>query len=163
MEFMKVELANDEFVSRLSRIACEIVKKYYDPLLGAEQNDYMIEKFQSVAAIRSQLSRGYRYYIAQDRFHAIGFLSFYPRGDHLYLSKFYLSEGERGKGYGRKMLDFCVQNAKDEGLGAIELNVNKNNASIAIYERFGFKRIRSEKNDIGHGYFMDDYVYRLEF
>ena len=163
MEFMKVDPQQDELVVRLSKIASEIVKKYYDPLLGAEQNDYMIEKFQSESAIREQLSRGYRYYIAQDGFRAIGFLGFYTRKDHLYLSKFYLSEGERGKGYGRKMLDFCVQNAKNDGLCAIELNVNKRNASVAIYERFGFKRIRSETNDIGHGYYMDDYVYRLDF
>ena len=61
------------------------------------------------------------------------------------------------------MLDFCLKNAKEDGLNAIELNVNKMNASVAIYERFGFKRIRSECNDIGHGFFMDDYVYRLEF
>ena len=163
MEFIKVDLANDELVLRLSKIASEIVKKYYDPLLGSAQNDYMIEKFQSAPAIRGQLSRGYNYYIVQDGFRAIGFLGFYPRGDHLYLSKLYLSEGERGKGYGRKMLDFCVQNAKNDGFNAIELNVNKKNASAAIYERFGFKKLRSETNDIGHGYFMDDYVYRLDF
>lgn len=163
MEFMSVDLANEELVSRLSKIASEIVKKYYDPLLGSEQNDYMIEKFQSVPAIRDQLSRGYHYFIAQDGFRAVGFLGYYTRGDHLYLSKLYLSEGERGKGYGRKMLDFCLKNAKEDGLNAIELNVNKMNASVAIYERFGFKRIRSECNDIGHGFFMDDYVYRLEF
>lgn len=163
MEFLKVELENEELVTLLSKIATEIVKKYYDPLLGAEQNDYMIEKFQSVPAIRSQLARGYRYYIAQERFHAIGFMGFYPKDDHMYLSKLYLSDGERGKGYGRKMLDFCVQNAKDEGLSAIELNVNKKNASTAIYEKMGFKKIRSERNDIGGGYFMDDFVYRLEF
>jgi len=163
MEFMNVDPAKDELVERLSKIASEIVKKYYDPLLGEEQNDYMIEKFQSEAAIRDQLSRGYHYFIAQDGFRAIGFLGFYPRRDHLYLSKFYLSEGERGKGYGRKMLEFCIQSAKDGGFGAIELNVNKKNATAAIYERFGFKKIRSERNDIGHGYFMDDYVYRLEF
>ena len=162
MEFMKVDPKNEEIVSRLSTIAREIVKKYYDPLLGAEQNDYMIERFQSVPAIRGQLERGYRYYIVQDGFHAIGFLAFYPREDHLYLSKFYLSEGERGKGYGKKMLDFCKQNAKNDGFDAIELNVNKRNASAAIYERFGFKKIRSELNDIGHGYYMDDFVYRLQ-
>jgi len=32
-----------------------------------------------------------------------------------------------------------------------------------IYEKLGFKILRSEKNDIGQGYYMDDYVYRLEF
>ena len=29
-------------------------------------------------------------------------------------------------------------------------------------EKLGFRIIRSEKNDIGNGFFMDDYVCRLE-
>jgi hypothetical protein len=28
-----------------------------------------------------------------------------------------------------------------------------------IYEKLGFVRVRDEKNDIGHGYYMDDFVY----
>ena len=44
----------------------------------------------------------------------------------------------------------------------MELNVNKHNDTIRIYEKMGFRLLRSEKNDIGSGYYMDDYVYRLE-
>ena len=61
------------------------------------------------------------------------------------------------------MIDFVKNEAKAAGLNAIELNVNKNNISKYIYEHLGFRLIRDEKNDIGHGYFMDDYVYRLEW
>ena len=48
-------------------------------------------------------------------------------------------------------------------MSAIELNVNRFNPSIAVYEHLGMRRIRAEKNDIGSGYYMDDYVYRLDF
>ena len=61
------------------------------------------------------------------------------------------------------MLEFVVSKAKELQLHAIELNVNKYNPSTKIYEAMGMTRIRSEKLDIGGGYFMDDYVYRLEF
>jgi ribosomal protein S18 acetylase RimI-like enzyme len=61
------------------------------------------------------------------------------------------------------MLDFVIMKAKEEGFASIELNVNKHNSTTLIYEKLGFKIIRSEKNDIGQGYYMDDYVYRLEF
>ena len=44
----------------------------------------------------------------------------------------------------------------------IELNVNRFNDAVRVYEKLGFRRIREEKNDIGHGYYMDDYVYSLE-
>jgi RimJ/RimL family protein N-acetyltransferase len=48
-------------------------------------------------------------------------------------------------------------------LNRIELNVNKNNQSKYIYEKLGFKILRAEKIDIGNGFYMDDYVYYLEF
>ena len=65
-------------------------------------------------------------------------MAFYPRGGELVLSKFYLVKAMRGRGYARRMLDFVLENAR----------------------ALGFVRVREEKNDIGGGFFMDDYVYR---
>ncbi len=59
------------------------------------------------------------------------------------------------------MVDFIVGKARNASLGSVELNVNKYNDAILAYERLGFRRVRAEKNDIGSGYFMDDYVYVL--
>ena len=50
-----------------------------------------------------------------------------------------------------------------QGLSAIELNVNKHNPTVDIYEHYGFTRIDANLIDIGSGFFIDDYVYRLEF
>ena len=44
--------------------------------------------------------------------------------------------------------------------GELVLNVNRDNPSTRVYEALGFARVREEKNDIGGGFFMDDYVYR---
>lgn len=162
MEFKEVLKDDEDGVKILSKTASEIVKDYYDPLLGARQNDYMIEKFQSERAIGEQLRGGYIYYLVYEEDTILGFLGFYPRGNALYLSKFYLYKESRGKGYGRKMLDFLIGEAKKQGLSSIELNVNRFNASIGIYEKLGFVKIREEKNPIGNGYYMDDYVYSLE-
>ena len=153
--------SDDGQIAEMSVLASAIIKKYYDPLLGADQNDYMIDMFQSEHAIREQLSHGYRYFFVRANGEDIGFLAFYPRGDALYLSKWYLRSDMRGRGFARKMLDFLSQEAKALGLCAIELNVNKHNKTTAVYEKLGFVKIRDEKNDIGHGYYMDDYVYRL--
>ena len=49
-----------------------------------------------------------------------------------------------------------------EGIPAIELNVNRDNSAVRAYEKLGFQMIRTEKNDIGEGFFMDDFVFRLE-
>ncbi len=161
MEFLQITQDDPAAVARLSRVATEIVREYYDPLLGTAQNDYMLERFQSLPAISAQLAAGYSYYLAADDGRTLGFFGFYPRGEVLYLSKFYLYAQHRGKGHARQILDFLITQAAGLGLHAIELNVNKHNPSIAVYEHLGFVRVRAECNDIGGGFFMDDYVYRL--
>ena len=91
-------------------------------------------------------------------------MGFYPIENKLYLSKFYLLKEFRGKKLARKMLEFLIKYSKEKGLKSIYLNVNKYNYNtIKIYEHLGFVKIRDEKNDIGHGYYMDDYVYEYVF
>lgn len=149
-------------IEEMSAIATAIVREHYDPLLGTQQNDYMLDMFQSPRAIRGQLEHGYMYWFVCSGGRRLGFTAFYPRGDCLYLSKLYLYKHERGKGYAHSMIAFISDKARELGLDAIELNVNRFNSAVGIYEKLGFKRIREEKNDIGGGYCMDDYVYRLE-
>lgn len=162
MTFEKIDLNNKEMLALTSKVASEIVKDYYDSILGAAQNDYMINKFQSIQAIENQIIKGYQYYLIKNESDILGFTAFYKRESDIYLSKLYLYKNHRGKGYAKQILDFVIDYAKEQSMSAIELNVNKHNESIAIYERLGFYRIRSEKNDIGCGYYMDDYVYKLD-
>ncbi|MGI6725581.1 MAG: GNAT family N-acetyltransferase [Christensenellales bacterium] len=162
MNFEQLLLWDESHIMEMSEMATGILREHYDPIVGKAQNDYMLKKFQAADAIRSQLEQGYRYYFASENGRRIGFLAFYPKTCCMYLSKLYLYKAERGKGYSRKMLDFVILKAREEGLAAIELNVNKRNSAVLVYEKLGFKIIRSEKNDIGQGYYMDDYVCRLE-
>lgn len=163
MKFKELFADEPQQIAAMSALASSILKEYYDSIIGAAQNDYMIAKFQSEASIREQLAHGYRYFFAVTQEQNAGFLAFYPRNDAMYLSKLYLGKSQRGKGFARPILDFVVAEAKKAGLNAVELNVNKHNPSCAIYERLGFTILRAEKNDIGSGFYMDDYVYRLEF
>ena len=162
MDFDELLASDERAISEMSALATEIVREYYDPLLGKAQNDYMLEKFQSPAAIRGQLEHSYRYFFIREAGRDLGFVAFYPRENAMYLSKLYLRREERGRGRARGILDFVSGHARQLGLGAIELNVNRFNRTVAIYEKLGFRRIREEKNDIGSGFFMDDFVYRLE-
>ena len=43
--FVPVALQDEKKVRELSALASAIVKEHYDPLLGSEQNDYMIQMF----------------------------------------------------------------------------------------------------------------------
>lgn len=160
MIFKELFISDSEGITRMSELASAIVKDYYDPIIGSEQNDYMIKMFQSAASIKQQLSHGYRYFfMTSSSGSEIGFMAFYKREDELYLSKLYLEKSQRGRGYAKEMLSFLIGQAKAVGARSITLNVNKNNPTTAIYEKLGFKKLRDEKNDIGRGFFMDDYVY----
>ena len=161
MEFLPLRTGDDEGIRRMSAMAAAIVREHFDPLIGPAQNDYMIARFQTPEAIAEQLRQGYSYWFVTEAGRDLGFLAFYPRGSAMYLSKFYLWKHERGKGYAREMLDFVVRAAREAALTAVELNVNRHNSACRVYERLGFRVLREECNDIGSGFFMDDYVYRL--
>ncbi|OUQ17004.1 hypothetical protein B5E84_11140 [Lachnoclostridium sp. An14] len=147
-------------IEALSAFASHIVKEHFDPIIGAAQNDYMIARFQTVSAIQGQISSGYRYYLAEDEDGTMeGFLAFYPRDGKMYLSKFYVDSRARGRGIAREMFRFLLEETKKEGLPSIFLNVNRDNETvIRIYEHLGFRKVRKEKNDIGGGFVMDDFV-----
>jgi GNAT superfamily N-acetyltransferase len=162
LHFKELSSDNEQGIAEMSKMATAIVREHFDPLIGKAQNDYMLQLFQSEDAIAKQLDSGYRYFFAADGERTVGFIAFYPKGQVMYLSKFYLYRDERGKGYAHQMLDFIVQETKKIGRYGIELNVNKLNPVCQVYEHLGFKKIRDEKNDIGHGFYMDDFVYRLD-
>ncbi|BAM47430.1 GNAT family N-acetyltransferase [Amphibacillus xylanus] len=162
MKYIEIKKTDMKAIHELSSLASKIVKEHYDPIIGKAQNDYMIEKFQSVTSILEQLAQNYQYYFVTDYHNRkIGFIAFYPRRDDLYLSKFYLEKEYRGQGIASEMFDFVKSKAQALGFNIIVLNVNKENlVAIRAYERLGLIRITEEKIDIGNGYYMDDYVYQ---
>ena len=161
MVFDRLLLSEESRLREMSEMATGIVREHFDPIIGKAQNEYMIKRFQTVDAIREQLRHGYRYFFVCECTQRIGFMAFYPKAECMYLSKFYLYKDARGKGYSRKMLDFVIAETQKIGLKAIELNVNRNNPAVYVYEKLGFQIVRTEKNDIGSGFFMDDYVFCL--
>ncbi len=163
LSFDLLDISDESSVNELSSMASEIWHEHYESILGRAQVDYMVERFLSPAAIKEQVGEGYSYRFAVAKGRKVGFFAYYPREGALYLSKLYLYKTERGKGYSRAILDHLKEVAASSSLPAIELNVNKHNdASIAVYEKLGFTRLREEKIDIGGGFFMDDYVYRFD-
>ena len=149
-------------INKLVDMASVIWHEHYDKLIGVEQVVYMLNKFLSVEAIEEQLKRGYVYDFVCVGGQRVGFVSYCIKSDCLYLSKLYLLKSERGKGYSKEIIAFLKDKAKSANRTSIVLNVNKGNDAIKAYEALGFKRLRAEKNDIGGGYFMDDYVYELK-
>jgi ribosomal protein S18 acetylase RimI-like enzyme len=147
----------DEFET-IEKLADTIWREHYIPIVGKPQIDYMLEKFQSVRAMKRQVANGYAYYTVSYEELPVGYLSIKTEIEYLFLSKIYVLKAYRGKGIGKIMMDFIEDKAKTYNLNKIRLTVNKYNTnSIKAYEKMGFKNVGELVQDIGHGFVMDDF------
>ncbi|HEC04266.1 MAG TPA: GNAT family N-acetyltransferase [Phycisphaerales bacterium] len=156
---MNIEKVSTETqIETVARLAHEIWNQHFTPMIGKAQVDYMVEKFQSKRAVSEQIEQGYSYYLLEADGDYFGYTGICPKEDELFLSKLYLKASQRGKGHGRKVVEFLEKLARDKGLGKITLTVNKNNTdTIKAYEKFGFTNEGPVVQDIGNGFIMDDY------
>lgn len=143
----------------ISVLAKSIWTEHYTPIIGLDQVNYMLEKFQSEIAIQNQINLdSYKYYLIIKENTAIGYLSIKNNDDALFLSKIYIDKSCRGKGFGKIAINFIEEQAKDLNCQTIYLTVNKYNInSIMAYQKIGFKKIEELVIDIGNGYVMDDF------
>ena len=56
------------------------------------------------------------------------------------------------------IIDFTQSDIRGKNATALQLNVNRINKARFFYERLGFSVTREEDTDIGHDYFMNDFV-----
>ena len=152
-----------EEIEQVAELAHKIWREHYNPIVGNAQVEFMLEKFQSPNPISKQIQEdNYFYYLLQDSGKNVGYCAFQARGDSLFLSKIYVDSSERGRGFGRAIMEFAKESAIKLGLKTLSLTVNKDNSdSIAVYKKIGFKVVEEICPDIGGGYVMDDYVMEL--
>lgn len=166
--FRQVE--RDEEVEALAHMAYVIWNEYWPALIGQEQTDYMVEKFQSLDAIRRDIAdNGYEYWFIMDEYEKDG--EMHPRivgytggrveanANRFFISKIYLLKEHRGCGFASATIRFYEDLCRKRGLSAMYLTVNKrNDLGIRAYLGKGFKTIDAVKTDIGEGFIMDDYI-----
>ena len=155
-----VHVKDKSQISRLALMAKQIWEEYYPAIISQGQIAYMIDTFQSPAAIESQIKDGMQYYLTIVNSEEIGYLAYsVEQGDALFLSKIYIKQDFRGKGYGRQVFEFINQQARKNRCQIVWLTVNKHNkAAIDVYLKIGFTISEAVKKDIGNGFYMDDYV-----
>lgn len=101
------------------------------------------------------------FYVIEKDKKIIGYFILWDMGEEFHLANIAVKKEERGKGYGRMMLDKILEMAKKENKKRIRLEVRvSNERAIKIYEKFGFKKTRIIKNYYGDedGY---EFVYEL--
>ena len=142
----------------IAKLAHDIWHEHYTPIIGKDQVNYMVAKFQTSEAIQKQAEDGYEYYVIEYQNSDVGYLAIEKRNDDLFLSKIYLLKTCRGKGLGKEAFNFIEKRASNLNCKSISLTVNKNNTlAIKAYEKIGFINTEAIVMDIGNGFVMDDY------
>ena len=143
----------------IEQLAAVIWEEHYTPIIGADQVRYMLDKFQSAAAMLRQIGEGYEYFIIMEKENPVGYLAYEKRGSDLFLSKIYVLKEHRGKKIGKRAMEFVESRASAMGCSRISLTVNKNNdRSLDAYRSMGFLQEGAAVMDIGNGFVMDDYL-----
>jgi len=143
----------DEVV-RLSQL---IWHQHYLSIITIEQINYMLEKYHSPEAIKSQILADQHYFLISQNDVVVGYTSISIKGNDAFLHKLYINKNEHQKGIGRETLATLEQIF--EQVGKIRLQVNRKNFSaINFYFKHGFKIETAADFDIGNGFLMEDFV-----
>jgi GNAT superfamily N-acetyltransferase len=153
------EVASACDITLVEMLATKIWQEHYPQIIGREQVDYMLAKYQSPPAIKRQIKDGASYYLLFDNNHPVGYFSYHFEQDALFLSKIYVIKEVRGNGVGAKAMETIAEKALEQSVDKIRLAVNKfNSETLEVYKRLGFKTVDSVEKDIGAGFIMDDYI-----
>ncbi len=148
----------------------------YGHIISQEQINFMLDWMYSDASLAEQFTKGHAFYIASLNGEDVGFCSVSNEGvenaennnevsnftSHK-LNKLYVLPSAHGTGSGKALLNKAVEVAKFQGSTSLFLQVNKHNNAYTFYLKNGFTKEKEFKFDIGNGFYMDDYVMRLNF
>jgi ribosomal protein S18 acetylase RimI-like enzyme len=134
----------------------------YGEILTQEQIEYMFEMMYSTNSLQEQATKQNLYFLlANVENSPLGFASYesnYNETMKTKIHKIYILPSAQGKGIGKKLIDYIIDEAKMQQNTAVILNVNKYNKAQHFYTKIGFSIASEEIIDIGKGYVMDDYV-----
>jgi GNAT superfamily N-acetyltransferase len=159
-----IRYAGPEDIPVIGFLAQQIWPQTYGSILSGDQLDYMMRLFYSPDSLLSQMQeKHHQFIIIEDEEEPLGFASFsaIPPTHNFKLHKIYVLPGQQGKGLGKLIIDFVIEEIRPRQAAALQLNVNRYNKARTFYEKIGFTVIGEEDVDIGNNYFMNDYVMEL--
>lgn len=157
-----IEATKDQ-LTVIHELAYRIWPSTFKDILSDAQMAYMLDWMYSLASLQKQVEEGCHFLLAKDDNNLIGYASyqFNVKEKMTRLHKIYLLPASQGKGIGKQMILEIIKRAKENDQDTLQLNVNRHNKAALMYARLGFRIVAEEDNDIGHGYFMNDYVMEL--
>jgi len=135
----------------------------YRDLLTPAQVEYMLELIYSEPALHQQIAvDGCTFIIIYDNGEPVAFASYSETKPQVWkLHKIYVLASQQGKGTGKFIIEYIVDEIKLQHAKALQLQVKRDNPAQHFYTKLGFTIIESADFDIGNGYFMKDYIMEL--
>lgn len=159
--------ATVEDIGIIRNIAGKTWFSTYKDILSSKQLDYMFDMMYSEKSIYSQIvEQKHVFFIAHSFDIPIGYVSIEQQEENLYhLHKLYVLPDKQGKGIGQELISKAFEFAKTTSKGqycALELNVNRYNKALNFYIKMGMHISREGDFEIGNGFYMNDYIMRIE-
>ena len=146
-------------IPALRKLVFQVWPQTYESILPAEKISYMLDLMYSERSLQQQMEDGARFIFVDDNKESVGYASFQEMEPGIFkLHKLYVLPSQQGKGTGRFMVDYIIDQARQLGGKTLQLQVNRNNKARDFYERLGFTVTGEFDFDIGNGFVMDDYV-----
>jgi len=161
---MEFSIATKNQLPIVRDLAFQIWPDTYGATHTKEELDYMLNKFYAVHSLEQQMDNGHVFILAKDDETYVGFVAFEINSENTGLTKIhklYVLPQTQGKGIGKQLVDFVLNESKKNNDKGLFLNVNKLNKAKDFYHKYGFNITKDIIIDIGEGFVMDDYV--MEF
>lgn len=161
-----IRIATTKDIPLIRQLAEQVFPETYKNIITPEQCRYMMDMMYSEESLRRQMTEeGHVYQLLSVDGEAAGYVSVQPIESDLYeLQKIYVLPRFQGRHLGRTLFDAAVALVKKfhPEPCRIFLHVNRYNKAKTFYEHLGLKVTKQGDYDIGHGYFMNDYIMEKE-
>lgn len=162
MDKLFIRPATEQDISIIHQLALEIWNKHYPSIITQQQIDYMLKMMYSTKALLQQMEEHHHFFIAFMSEKPLGYFSYSKQqGNNYMLHKLYIKTSEHHKGLGKQLLLHLI-NLLDKP-AHLRLTVNRKNIqAINFYFRNGFILEEAKDFDIENGFFMKDFVMKLQ-
>ncbi|HEY2720741.1 MAG TPA: GNAT family N-acetyltransferase [Chitinophagaceae bacterium] len=155
----KIRKANRNDIALIRELCYKVWPQTYATILSQERIDYMLELIYSHSSLEKQMENGSQFIFVYEDEEPVGFAAYFEKGPSVYkLDKIYILPSRQGKGTGKFMIDYIINDIKGKGAQSLQLQVQRQNKARGFYEKLGFVVLCAKDFDIGNGFVMDDYI-----
>lgn len=160
-----VQKATVKDIPLIRELTFAIWPQTYASLLTQGQIDYMLDMMYSESSLQKQMEQdGITFIIIYDEEKPVAFAAYNETKPQVWkLHKIYVLSSQQGKGTGKFIIHFIVDEIKRQDAKTLQLQVKRDNPAQHFYKKIGFKIVETADFDIGNGYFMKDYIMELRF